>query len=310
MLKKIIFVLVVITLLGLNSYQVYTLRETNQKITNLEEQLSDTKKEQEYLSLYEELEKEIGDITNIEDKIGLLKREYKENEEGLVLSSQDLENIKNKNNEVEKKIIEIETRKKQEEEQKITTSFPTYHQFPNYPTGCESVALYLLLKYYQIDVQVEDIVNKLKKGSLPYKNNRNYYGGNPEVEFIGDPRTNYSYGVYNKPIATVASNYKSGVITKTNFDFSEVLKLVQNNHPVLVWTTINLSKPFISTSWTYSETGEVIKWISGEHAMVIFGVSDNKVIASDPYTGTIRYFDKNLFESRYNYLGKRVIYYE
>ena len=44
--------------------------------------------------------------------------------------------------------------------------------------------------------------------------------------------------------------------------------------------------------------------------MVIFGVSDNKVIASDPYTGTIRYFDKNLFESRYNYLGKRVIYYE
>ena len=79
MLKKIIFVLVVITLLGLNSYQVYTLQETNQKITNLEEQLSDAKKEQEYLSLYEELEKEIGDITNIEDKIGLLKREYKEN---------------------------------------------------------------------------------------------------------------------------------------------------------------------------------------------------------------------------------------
>lgn len=309
MIKKIVFVLTVIIFLGFNGYQVYTLETTKRKITSIEEQLSDDKKEQEYLSLYEDLKKEIGDVDNIEDKIGLLKREYNENEEYFMLSRQDLENIKNKNNEVEKKIIALEARKKTEEQVK-TTSFPTYHQFPKYPTGCESVALYLLLKYYKVDVKVEDIVSEIKKGSLPYKNNEKIYGGNPELEFIGDPRKNYSYGVYNKPIADVAIKYKKGVISKSGMAFSEVLKLVKNKHPVLVWTTINLSKPFISTSWIYSKTNEMIKWISGEHAMVIFGVSDNKVIASDPYTGTIRYFDKSLFETRYNYLGRRAIYYE
>ena len=37
--------------------------------------------------------------------------------------------------------------------------------------------------------------------------------------------------------------------------------------------------------------------------------NDSQIIVSDPYTGTIRYFDKELFKSRYNYLGKRALYY-
>lgn len=169
--------------------------------------------------------------------------------------------------------------------------------------------MYLLLKYYNVNVDVDDIVTSIKKGSLPYNNNGQIIGGNPEVEFIGDPRNNYSYGAYNKPIEEVAEKYKSGVISKTNFEFSEVVNLVNNNHPVLVWTTINLSKPFISRSWITKE-GKKVEWISGEHVMVIFKVVDNKIVVSDPYTGTIRYFDKTLFERRYNYLGKRAIYYE
>ena len=183
------------------------------------------------------------------------------------------------------------------------------NQFPNYPTGCESVSLYLLLQYYEVDVSLEDIISNLKKGSLPYKNNGQVFGGNPEVEFIGDPKTNYSYGVYNEPIKEVANQYKAGVVSKIGFEFSEVLKLVENNHPVMVWTTINLSKPFVSITWTYPKTGEKIQWLSGEHAMVIFDTEENKVIASDPYTGTIRHFDKETFHRRYNDLGKRAIYY-
>lgn len=166
------------------------------------------------------------------------------------------------------------------------------------------------MKYYNIDVSVEDIVNDIKKGSLPYNNNGKILGGNPELEFIGEPRKNYSYGVYNKPIAEVAEKYKSGVVSKKNFDFKEVLKLVESNHPVMVWVTINLSKPFISTTWIYPKTGEEIKWISVEHVMVIFKITEDKVIVSDPYTGTVRYFNKSIFEERYNYLGKRAIYYE
>lgn len=311
MVKKIIKVLIFVILIGINGYLIYDLNEVSKRIKDMKEDISKMSIHgEEYLSLYQELEKEIGDVSQIEDKIGLLKREYQQNEEGLLLSAEDLENIKKKNSEVEARIIQLENEKREMEAKKLYSSFPTYSQFPNYPTGCESVSLYLLLWYYQVDVSVDDIVLKLKKGDLPYENNGKVLGGNPEVEFIGDPRTNYSYGVYNRPIQEVAEQFKSGVISKVNFDFSEVLKLVLQKHPVMVWTTINLSKPFISQTWTYPKTSETIKWISGEHAMVIFGVDQDKVIVSDPYTGTIRNFSKEIFEQRYNYLGKRAIYYE
>ena len=38
-------------------------------------------------------------------------------------------------------------------------------------------------------------------------------------------------------------------------------------------------------------------------------IKDN-IIVSDPYTGSIRYYDRSLFISRSNYLGKRAVWYE
>lgn len=304
-------ILILIALLSINGYQLYILENTSRQIDTLDEQLEAHQNEEEYISLYEELTREIGDVSDIEDKIGLLRREYQQNDEGLTLSMQDLEKIKNQNNETEEQIIKIELQKKEEEEKrKLYASFPTFNQFPNYPTGCESVALYLLLRHYDVNVSVEEIVSRLKKGPLPYENNGQKLGGNPEVEFIGDPKTKYSYGVYNRPIVEIANQYKSGIVSKIGLDFSEVLKFVQEKHPVMVWTTINLSKPFTSTTWVDYETGDTIQWISGEHAVVIFEVDDGQVVVSDPYTGTIRKLDQKTFESRYNYLGKRAIYYE
>jgi len=55
--------------------------------------------------------------------------------------------------------------------------------------------------------------------------------------------------------------------------------------------------------------GKSINWISGEHALVVIGHTDNKVIVSDPYVGAVRYFDKEIFENRYNFMGKRALYY-
>lgn len=316
-MKKGLFLCFIIILIIINIYKITILNNLNNQIENLINKVENVD-QSEYFFLYNDLQKEIftsnyvyEELTEeiIEDKIGMLTRTKVENEEALVLTEQDLTNIKNKNNQIEKKILQIELQKKEMEQKKLITNFPTYNQFPNYPTGCESVALYILLKYYNIDVTVEDIVNNLKKGALPYKSNNYFIGGDPEHEFIGNPKYSYSYGVYNEPIANVGKVYKSNIISKTNFDFDEVLKLVKQNKPVIVWTTINLSNPFISISW-YTATGKKVDWISGEHAMVVFGMENNQVIVSDPYTGTIRYFDKDLFKLRYNYLGKRAIYYE
>ena len=52
---------------------------------------------------------------------------------------------------------------KQKDPTYMINNFPTYSQFPNYPNGCESIALYTLLKYYKVNVTPDAIVNKLKK---------------------------------------------------------------------------------------------------------------------------------------------------
>ena len=188
-------------------------------------------------------------------------------------------------------------------------NFPLINQYPTYPTGCESVALTMLLRYYVINVNPSDVINKLKKEALPYYENGIKYGGNPEVGFIGNPYSSSSYGVYEKPIAEVANSYKSGIQIRSNFSFNEVLNLVANNHPVIVWTSMGLSVPYISTSWIYKPTGETIYWKSVEHAVVLLSYHGDTVIIADPIGGKLKSYSKSVFEQRYNYFGRKALFY-
>lgn len=285
--------------------QYYFINKKNKKICNLNEKINIFENNiYDYKDLYYDVNK-----NNIGEKTNLLRQSYKENDEEIKLLENNINNLNMNNNELEQKIIKIEETNNLNGETFILDKQYTYNQFPTYPTGCESVALYLLLKYNNLNINIEEIVNALKKGELPYKIGEQLYGGNPELEFIGDPKTKYSYGVYNKPLVDVANQFKSGIISKIGLEFEEMLEIVKNGKAVLVWTTINLKEPFISRTWIYKPTMEKINWISGEHAVVVIGYNDKKIIVSDPYTGTIRYFDKDLFKLRYNYLGKRVLYY-
>jgi len=178
-----------------------------------------------------------------------------------------------------------------------------------YPTGCESAALTILLKYYGVNVSMSDVVNKLPKGKLPYYENGVKYGGNPYIEFIGHPSDYNSYGVYEKPILQVAESFKSGVIDGSGMSLDEVLKIVREGRPVMVWVSMGMAVPYVSTSWIYKPTGEKISWLSNEHAVVVIGYNQNSIIVTDSLTGSIRYFDRNIFKSRYNTYGKRAVYY-
>lgn len=189
-------------------------------------------------------------------------------------------------------------------------NFPLINQYPKYQTGCESIALTMLLRYYGISVTPDDVIARLKKGSVPYWENGILYGGNPEVEFVGNPYSKASYGVYEKPMADVANYFKSGVKARSGFDFNEVIRLVQSGKPVMVWTSMGLAVPYISSSWIYKPTGETISWKANEHAVVMIDTTDTTVIIADPIGGKIKSYSKSVFESRYNYYGKKVLYYE
>ena len=188
-------------------------------------------------------------------------------------------------------------------------NFPTYYQYPNYPNGCESAALYNLLRFYKINVSMSQIVNTLKKGDSPHYEDGVYYGGNPEIEFVGDPRYANGYGVYQKPIIEVANKFKSGMIDYTGHSLDEVLEIVKKGIPVQIWASVNMQNTGICTSWIYKPTGEKINWICRLHSVVIIGFNKKRVFVSDSYTGKIESYNRKQLEKIYNLYGKRAIYY-
>lgn len=185
-------------------------------------------------------------------------------------------------------------------------------QHPNYPTGCESVALYILLRYYNVDVTIEDIVEELPKGEIPYVVDGKMYGANPEKEFVGDPTDINSFGVYNKPIAKTANKFKKGAVAENGVSIKKIKEIIASGNPVIAWVSINedIEKIVISKSWYDVDTGKKVNWIRGEHAVVVYGYDNNNFYISNPYNGKKYKKSLNNFEYYYSSMGERIVYYD
>lgn len=186
-----------------------------------------------------------------------------------------------------------------------------YNQHPDYPTGCESVALYILLQYYHTDVTVEQIVDALPKGNLPHTENGRTVGPDPEKKFVGDPRNSSSFGVFNGPIALVAEQFRSGVQTRTGASLEDVTALLDAGIPVLVWYTTNPDRGIVyRRSWYDEDTGNLIRWPGGEHAVVVCGhVGTESITYRDPDTGGTNTLPLEKFRETFDELGGRIIWY-
>lgn len=327
-MKKIYLILwtVIITLLVVcTTFEIKQNKKTKEEIKRLEK-IIELKQEinKEYVYLFKEtenknLKQEINDkqikieeaaktIENLQTTINERQQENQNIKEEIDIKQQELNRIIEERRQIEEQRRLEQIRRIEASTVKIETEI-TYSQFPNYPTGCESIALKILLEYNGIYTSGDEIIDRLKKRQLPYKIEDEMYGGNPEIEFIGDPRNDYSYGVYNTPIAEVASTFKGNVQNREGMELEEILNLINENRPVMVWTTINNLPSRISSIWIYRPTGEKIYWKENEHAVVIIGYNDEQVIVSDPYTGRITRYNRQTFKENYNYMGKRAVYY-
>ncbi len=195
-------------------------------------------------------------------------------------------------------------------EKEVIIDVIEFCQYPDYPTGCESVSLYMLLKYYGIDVTVDNIYDLLPMGDQPYDDENGVrHGANPEREFVGDPRSEYSYGVFNEPIAQVAEQFKAGVKTEKGATIERIKEILDTGNPVLAWY---VSAPMrdIMYRWNWvDENGETVWWPGGEHAVVVCGYDDTSLTYRDPNAGTTVVIDYDTFEKSFNELGGRIVYY-
>ena len=196
------------------------------------------------------------------------------------------------------------------EENSVMLDVMEFCQYPDYPTGCESVSLYMLLKYYDVDVTVENIYDLLPMGAQPYDDENGVrHGANPEREFVGDPRSEYSYGVFNEPIAKVAEQFMPGVKTEKGATVDDIKAILDTGNPVLTWY---VSAPMrdIMYRWAWlDENGELVHWPGGEHAVVVCGYDDTSLTYRDPNAGTTVIIDYDTFAKSFSELGGRIVYY-
>lgn len=176
--------------------------------------------------------------------------------------------------------------------------------------SCEIASLKMVLEYHGDDISESELISKLAVDtSGPRQGN---IWGNPEKGFVGSidgemPLT--GYGVYEKPIADVASQYRDAK-PLNNATLQEILDEVSRGRPVIVWAHISGGR---DVSWTTPE-GEDIKAIYGEHARVLVGFTGSiddpgTLFFMDPLYGRVS-MSKESFIKNWQKLDNRAVFVE
>lgn len=178
-------------------------------------------------------------------------------------------------------------------------------QLPSLPTGCEITSLTGVLNYWGYGIDKETMAdNYLEKGEI---------GQVTGYEaFIGEPSTNEGYGCFAPVIVKAANKYLSEqnsfyrAYNLTGTAFEDLYKEINQNHPVIVWATINMAEPKYYSQWKLSDG--TYSWIGREHCLVITGYNKNKnsVYVMDPLKGNVKY-DAVLLKTRYEQMFMQAV---
>lgn len=179
-------------------------------------------------------------------------------------------------------------------------------QYPELPTGCESVSLTILLDYLGFDdLDKTTIVDDY----LPYSDNF-------VVGFCGDPYIEQGGGCYAPAIVRAAQNYLDDHDSDmeaediTGSSREEIYRLLAQEKPVLIWTTIYLSDKSPTEIYNYYE-GKEYEWDLNEHCVVLSGYNlwDGTVEVSDPLDGKV-IRDAERFWEIYEEMGSMAVVIE
>ena len=187
---------------------------------------------------------------------------------------------------------------------------PLICQYPELPTGCESVAATMFLNYYGISIDSSTFASSwLNSSNYFYEMNGKLYGPNPYVEFVGNPYSYNSYGCFASVIAS-AINYNQNQIVvheQNNLSLEKLCEYyILKDHPVLIWATMNMSPVEEGNSW-YLYSDEYFVWPAGEHCLVLVGFDEEYYYFNDPQTGNVEKYEKDIAQRRFEEMGSQSI---
>lgn len=188
---------------------------------------------------------------------------------------------------------------------------PGICQYPELPTGCESVAATMVLQYYGENITSQRFASEWLECSEDfYTYQGKEYGPDPNKVFAGNPFTNNSYGCFATPIVNAINRNSTNctaqkLIGKSLEGFCT--EYIDNDKPLLIWATISMKESYEGNSW-YLEDGSVFTWIAQEHCLVLVGYCDDYYFLNDPMSGSTVAYQKHIVEKRFAELGNQAVY--
>ncbi len=193
----------------------------------------------------------------------------------------------------------------------LLTDVPILSQFPDYPTGCESVSAVIAMRYAGSDITVDTFIDRyLDKSNDFYTKDGVSYGPDPYEHFLGFPRSVNAYGCMAPVIENAMNAYYQGkkeVVNATGTELSALCsRYIDRSIPCLVWVTIGMAEPFYTNRWTLPG-GDTYRWLANEHCMVLVGYDADYYYFSDPYAGALVKYARQLSNERYTAFGKQAL---
>lgn len=191
------------------------------------------------------------------------------------------------------------------QEQKLDV--PLENQMPDLPNGCEVTSLSMLMNYYGVKVNKNELAENIQH--VDFFTDGGKYRGNPNQGFVGHMSiANAGWCVYNGPLYNVARKYTTHIENITGSDFLSLLKLVSNGHPVLIITTTTFNRVNDMQTWD-TNTGKV-NVTPSSHACVITGYSKPKkvIYVNNPYGYKNQPVNWKNLQASYNQQGRQALY--
>lgn len=197
---------------------------------------------------------------------------------------------------------------------------PGTSQTPTYPTGCEGAAATTLLRYYGINVSLDEMINAIPRENLRTENGKRV-GPSIYEKFVGNPKGGYTssnpgYGAF-APVVTKAMNNvlarkesRLRAYDLSGSSISTVYSYLMAGKPVMVWSTYNMQNPKSVNFWYIKQSDGSYQYFSyprGTHVTILTGYDANNVYMMDVYGAVNKTFSRSTFEARYKLLYQQAI---
>ena len=176
----------------------------------------------------------------------------------------------------------------------VKLDVPRYKQA--HSLTCESSAASMAANFYGVRLSEEEIMESLPRDENPYLGFRG--------RLDGVPGGLTDYGVYAEPIREIL--IANGLeVTYVKDGLEGIEKALNRKHPVIAWVTYRLrvQQPVEITL----STGQEVKMVNYEHAVVVTGYNQEGFSVNDPFDGLEHFYKRANFARSFGYLDNMAL---